>query len=98
VGLDETLLLSPSLASVNGVRMWVLKPMLLGLVKTLEWIAIARRYQKRWMISSCFESIVGLSVLAQLSCLSLEAPGLGTALWLEDTQDFLANNGLIRKI
>ncbi len=101
VALDETLAIvkcginapgrcSPTLAHHEAVKAYVLKPMILGgIVPTLEWIEEAKSLGKKSIISSTFESSVGLKILANLSLLTGEIPGLGTDRWLN--QSHLAN-------
>ena len=101
VALDETLSVlrcgisapgrcSPTLAHNEAVKAYVLKPMILGgIIATLDWIEEARQNGKKAIISSCFESVIGLKVLADLSLLTGQVAGLGTARWLYGNQDLL---------
>jgi O-succinylbenzoate synthase len=57
--------------------------MLLGFLGTLDWIQEARSLGKKAIISSTFESMVGLKILANLSLLTEQIPGLGTDRWLK---------------
>ncbi len=94
VALDETLKVSkcgvtapgrcsPTLAQHEAVKAYVLKPMALGFIETLQWIEEAWRHGKKPIISSSFESAVGLKVLANLALVSEQVPGLGTDRWLK---------------
>ena len=98
VALDETLSVmrpgvstparcSPTLACSEGVKAYVIKPMVLGgIVIALDWIEEARRWGKKAVISSSFESPVGLTVLNALACLTGQTAGLGTQGWFNDEQ------------
>lgn len=92
IGLDETLAIvkcgvtapgrcSPPVASQEGVVAYVLKPMLLGLIPTLDWIEEARISKRKAIISSCYESPVGFKVLMQLAALTDQVAGLDTQRW-----------------
>lgn len=106
VGLDETLSLSrcgitapgrcsPTLAQHEAVQAYVLKPTILGgITPTLDWIEEARSTGRKAIISSCFESSVGIKILANLSLLTGHVPGLGTTRWL-DTADLVNAQGFI---
>ena len=95
VALDETL--SSSLAEQEGVVAYVLKPMLLGLVPTLDWIEKARLSKRKAIISAAFESPVGFKVLANLACLSGQIAGLGTERWFKNVKPIVGENGIIPK-
>ncbi len=94
IALDETLSVIPcgisapgrcssTLAHHEGVNAYVLKPMVLGgITVTLDWIEQAKNLGKKAVISSCFESSVGLKVLKNLALLTDQVPGLGAQLWL----------------
>lgn len=84
IALDETLSSDPGFATHEGVKVYVLKPMVLGgVVAALDWIDKGRRQGRRTIISSAFESPVGLSVLKALACLTEEPSGLGTEAWFK---------------
>jgi o-succinylbenzoate synthase len=74
---------APPLPEQEGVVAYVLKPMVLGLVTTLDWMVLARANGRRAIISSVYESPVGFHVLKQLACLTDEVAGL-------DTQRYIA--------
>jgi len=109
VALDETLSVlscgisapgrcSPILVEHEAVRAYVLKPTILGgIIPTLDWIREASRLQKKAIISSCFESTVGLKVLASLSCLTGQTAGLGTERWLKCSKPITDEHGIIKK-
>ena len=66
IALDESLQelspLSPLLT--RGINALILKPTLLGGIHTVhQWIEYAERTGKKWILSHCFESPVGLSHL-----------------------------------
>jgi len=87
VAVDESLSLADPgpLRFGEGVRYFVIKPMMVGgIFRTLDWIAKAKQEGRRVIISSSFESSVGLSTLANLSLLTDDAAGLGTAAWFQD--------------
>ncbi|MBI3602594.1 MAG: o-succinylbenzoate synthase [Candidatus Omnitrophica bacterium] len=90
VALDETLRFLPALASQEAVKAYILKPTVLGgITATLDWIKQAKILGKQAIISSCFESGVGLKTLANLALLTDQVPGLGTGRWLgEDFEQF----------
>ena len=87
----------PPLASQEGVVAYVLKPMLLGLVSTLDWIEEARQTQRKAIISATYESPVGFKVLANLACLSGHVSGLGTERWFKSVKPLVSDNGIIDK-
>ena len=96
VALDESLSFSP-LAEQEGVIAYVLKPMILGLIPTLDWIEKARLSQRKAIISAAFESPVGFKVLANLACLSGQIAGLGTERWFKNLQPIVGVDGIIKK-
>ena len=96
VALDESLDFSP-LASHEGVVAYVLKPMILGLIPTLDWIQKATLSQRKAIISAAYESPVGFKVLANLACVSGQIAGLGTERWLENVEPIVGENGIIKK-
>ena len=93
VALDESLLgMAPgNLSKHDYVSAIVLKPTLLGgLEKTARFMRVAREMKITAVVSSCFESAVGIAALAQFAAAygSLEIPvGLDTLSWFE--QDLL---------
>lgn len=108
VALDETLAVVHSgirapgrcslpLAEQEGVVAYVLKPMILGLIPSLDWIEEARLLKRKAIISSAFESPVGFKVLANLACLSGQIAGLGTERWLKTPKHIVGENGIIKK-
>lgn len=108
VALDETLAIvrsgirapgrcSPPLAEREGVIAYVLKPMVLGLVPCLDWIAEAQLSRRKAIISSAFESPVGFKVLANLARLSGQIAGLGTERWFKDIKPLVGPDGIIKK-
>jgi o-succinylbenzoate synthase len=96
VALDESLSIS-SLAKQEGVVAYVLKPMILGLIPTLDWIEKANLLKLKAIISSTFESPVGFKVLANLACLSGQIAGLGTERWFKKLKPIVGENGIIKK-
>ena len=108
VALDETLAVSrcgvtapgrcsPTLAQHESVQAYILKPTVLGgIVKTLDWIEEARYSGRKSIISSSFESSVGLKVLATLSLLTGQVAGLGTSRWLKG-ENIVNEQGIILK-
>ena len=81
VALDESL--SSSLGGHEGVVAYVLKPMILGLIPTLDWIQEARLSKRKAIISSVYESPVGFKVLTNLACLTHHVAGLDTQRWFK---------------
>ena len=107
VALDETLKVSkcgvtapgrcsPTLTQHEAVKAYILKPMTLGFLETLDWIEEARELGKKAIISSSFESAVGLKILAHLAIMTQQTPGLGTDRWLK-TEHLLNDQGIILK-
>ena len=108
VALDETLSVVRSgirapgrcslpLAEQEGVVAYVLKPMILGLVPSLDWIEEAKLLKRKAIISSAFESPVGFKVLANLACFSGQIAGLGTERWFKDPKSIVGEDGVIKK-
>ena len=107
VALDETLSVlrcgvqapgrcSPTLANHEGVKVFVLKPTIVGgLIATLDWINEAKSLGKKAVISSSFESEVGLKILVQLACLTDTVAGLGTERWLKGSKPLVNESGII---
>ena len=94
--LDETLSSSHS-AEQEGVIAYVLKPMVLGLIPTLDWIEKAKILKRKAVISSAFESPVGFKVLANLACFSGHIAGLGTERWLKGIKPIVGEDGTVKK-
>jgi o-succinylbenzoate synthase len=108
IGLDETLSVvrsgirapgrcSSPLAEHEGVIAYVIKPMIIGLIPSLDWIEEASVLDRKAIISSAFESPVGFKVLANLACLSGQTAGLGTERWLKNPRPVVGENGIIKK-
>lgn len=108
VALDETLKVvrsgirapgrcSSPLADHEGVIAYVLKPMILGLIPSLDWIEEAKQLRRKAVISSAYESPVGFKVLANLACLSGHIAGLGTERWFKNAKPIVGENGIIKK-
>ncbi len=90
IALDETLL-EPGrhgLLAAAGVQVWVLKPARLGgVLAALGWIEAAGRAGRKAVVSSTYESGLGLEFLAQLQALANAEPvaaGLGTGRLFEE--------------
>ena len=98
VALDETLSVlrcavstpgccAPTLAANGGVAAYVIKPMIIGgVLASLDWITEARSLGKKAVISSAFESPIGLKVLKALAALTGQVPGLGTEHWFKNNE------------
>jgi o-succinylbenzoate synthase len=107
VALDETLGVlrcgitapgrcSPTLANQDAVKAYVIKPMILGgIVAALDWIAEAKSTGKKAIISSAFESPVGLRTLANLASLTGQTAGLGTERWFKGIEPLINEQGII---
>jgi O-succinylbenzoate synthase len=78
LALDESLQAEPS--ALRGVVAWVIKPTLMGgLVAGLTWMERARSLGLRAVLSSAFESGVGIRVVAEMAALQPGVPvGLDT--------------------
>ena len=95
VALDEGLSIS---ANSKAVKYYVLKPTVLGgIIACLDWMENSRRNGKKAIISSAFESPVGLKILANLACLTGTTAGLGTERWLKGVEPLADAGGMIRK-
>ncbi len=94
--LDESLSW-PDLPQQEGVVAFIIKPMLLGLIKSMDWIEKARSLQRKAIISSVYESPVGFKMLAHLACLSGQIAGLGTRRYFKSVEPMMQDNGLILK-
>ena len=90
LAIDESLLeMDPgNLLSCSGVKAVVLKPTLLGIEKTMQFAREALRVGMTPVISSAFESSVGITVLAQIAS-SLNQGDVPAGL---DTLDWLAQD------
>ena len=94
VALDESLSImhcgilapgrcTPTLAHIDAVKAYILKPTILGgITPTMDWIEEAKAFGKLAIISSCFESVIGFKILANVSLLTNQVSGLGTGRWL----------------
>jgi O-succinylbenzoate synthase len=88
IALDETLRTKTfeDIQSIEGVDVIVLKPTLMGGIELVShWLDQAERFAIRPIISSSFESDVGLRMLLKLSSTiaHVQGMGLGTVHWLE---------------
>jgi O-succinylbenzoate synthase len=84
LGVDESISGSSydELSLIRGVDCFVLRPMVRGaLTGSLEFLRRARRDGRRVVISSAFETSLGLVTLANLALFSGQVPGLGTWEW-----------------
>jgi o-succinylbenzoate synthase len=87
VAVDESISLADPgpLKFGVGVRCFVIKPTMVGgIFRTLEWIAKAAQEDRRVVISSSFESGIGLKMLANLALLTGQVAGLGTQSWFKE--------------
>ncbi len=89
VALDESLceITPDALASFDGLEAVILKPTMLGLSHSLEYARAAGGQKMKAVVSSSFETGVGLTVLAHLAAAlneSLTPAGLDTLGWLSD--------------
>lgn len=94
VAIDETLLTSrcdvtapgrcmPTLANHDAVKFYIVKPSLLGgVIVSLQWITQAKRLSKQCVISSMFETEIGMKTLQVLSHFTDQSPGFGTSDWM----------------
>ncbi len=88
VALDESLRELPltAIKELKGVKAFVLKPMMLGgFEKVFEWVRLAKELGIEAVISSSFESGVGVRALAHLASAAAPAvpAGLDTLKWFE---------------
>lgn len=88
VALDESLhdAEHAALRAHDAVTAYVVKPSRWGIYETLQLDAQAVEHGKRVIVSSCFESGLGLAMLAQLAAALRShdgAAGLGTAAWFD---------------
>lgn len=100
IALDETLQKADfnEIKSLAGVDVLVLKPMLLGgIEKTWHWMKQARQFGLAVVISSSFETGIGIMALANLaSCVHVIHPaGLDTLKWFKE--DVLQNTVKIER-
>jgi O-succinylbenzoate synthase len=94
VAIDELLAQGKPWEPIPQLRALVLKPMLLGSLANSEaLVARARELRLKVIVSSCFESGVGLGQLARLAgeWAPDQAPGLDTKRWL--ASDLLDTQG-----
>jgi len=96
VALDETLFeIEPEeLSSFAGVKAVVLKPTMLGLERTMKFVRAARELGLMTVVSSSFESRVGLTCLSRLAA-CINTPGVAAGL---GTEDWFADNLIDRPI
>lgn len=88
IALDESLaMISPkAMEHIPGITTLILKPTILGFVKTIEFNKKAKSLGMKTVISSSFESSVGLMALAELASGLESSAGLDTIDWFaEDT-------------
>lgn len=95
VALDETLAVvrcginapgrcMPTLANHDGVKAYVIKPVVIGgVITALDWIEEARENGRKAILSSAFETPVGFAMVEALASLSDEVAGLGTQRFYE---------------
>ena len=94
VALDESLHEAEfrALWDEDAVAAFVVKPSRCGIYRTLSWDAHAVAQGKRVVVSSCFESGVGLSMLAQIAA-ALRSDGgpagLGTMRWFDPVPEIV---------
>ncbi|MCS3461358.1 o-succinylbenzoate synthase [Aeromonas sp. BIGb0445] len=94
IALDELLVQGKPWQPIPQLKALVLKPMLLGALANSEaLVARARELRLKVIVSSCFESGVGLGQLARLAAewAPDQAPGLDTRRWL--ASDLLGADG-----
>jgi len=84
IALDESLVAisSKAMEHIPGVTTLVLKPTILGFVKTIEFSKKAMDLGMKTVISSSFESSVGLFALAEFAAGFGATAGLDTIEWL----------------
>ena len=88
IALDESLtaIYPKAMEHIPGITTLVLKPTILGFVKTFEFIKKAKSLGMKTVISSSFESSIGLIALAELASGCRATAGLDTIEWFaEDT-------------
>ncbi len=89
IALDETTreILPFGLTNYQGLKAIVLKPTMLGIKRTLEYVSKAKEMNVNTIIGSSFESSLGLSFLAQMAAAINRddiAAGLDTYSWFAD--------------
>lgn len=83
------------LAPAAGVKYMVIRPALLGGVsQVIRLLSLAREQGMRAVISSCFESGMGLKILANFAAMAGTDADIGSALWLKE--DLLSLSLLVR--
>jgi O-succinylbenzoate synthase len=87
----------PDLEGARGFNALIVKPMLTGgITGFLSLLRMARGMGVRVIVSSAFESPVGLRMLAACGALTGQTCGLGTADWLEDPDGLIRPGGIIQ--
>lgn len=86
VAVNETVLEKPveAWAGRVGVGHAVVRPMTLGVVGYLRFLEVSAQYGVHIVVSSAFESGVGMTMLANLAALTYSVANLGTANWFEE--------------
>jgi O-succinylbenzoate synthase len=101
VAADEFLSGTDNLSRKNmeTIPYLIIKPTVCGgVIAALQLMKKAAQNGQKVIISSSFESGVGLRMLANLGCLSGQAAGLGTSEWLQQdilSQPLVASGGII---
>ena len=88
MALDESLaaIIPKAMELIPGVTTLVLKPTIIGFVKTIEFSNKAKNLGMKTVISSSFESSIGLNALAEFASGFDASAGLDTIAWFaEDT-------------
>jgi len=104
VALDESLqsIKIEQIKSIEGAELLILKPTVLGGVeKTVQWIRRAKQYGISAVLSSAYESSIGILVLANLAAISsrCQSAGLDTLKWFREdvlTKQILIEHGKIK--
>ena len=86
VALDETLQEKPLEVFVGGVGISyvVVRPMVSGISGYLKFLDTATQFGLRVIVSSMFESGIGMTMLANLASLTYPVANLGTANWFDE--------------
>ena len=86
VALDETLQNRPieELAGGVGIAYAVARPMTMGVTDYLKFLDRAATLGMHVVVSSAFESGIGMTMLANLAALTYSVANLGTANWFEE--------------
>jgi o-succinylbenzoate synthase len=86
IALDETLQdkALEELAGRVGVAYAVARPMTMGVIRYLKFLDAAAQMGTHVIVSSAFESGVGMTMLANLAALTHSVANLGTANWFEE--------------